>query len=145
MKILFEFISYFWNMNILSSICQCFFSTWQKVSFYTLILKRRFKGQIKYIVREIKIPCHWRKIQYSIFFFPNRKAVCGHKLCGLKLGALKDGNILLVIWLKYSIWCNFLSYGALLLNFCICVTEEDVHIITQRKFRSELIRKSYST
>ena len=64
---------------------------------------------------------------------------------GLKLGALKDGNILLVIWLKYSIGCNFLSYGALLLNFCICVTEEDVHIITQRKFRSELIRKSYST
>ena len=64
---------------------------------------------------------------------------------GLKLGALKDGNIPLVIWLKYSIWCNFLSYGALLLNFCMRVTEEDVHIITQRKFRSELIRKSYST
>ena len=63
---------------------------------------------------------------------------------GLKLGALKDGNIPLGIWLKYSIWCNFLSYGALL-NFFMRVTEEDVHIITQRKCRSELIRNSYST
>ena len=34
------------------------FSTWQKVSFYTLVLKRRFKWQIKYIVHEIKISSH---------------------------------------------------------------------------------------
>ena len=35
-----------------------FFSAWQKVSFYTLVLKRRFKWQIKNIVHEIKIPSH---------------------------------------------------------------------------------------
>ena len=64
---------------------------------------------------------------------------------GLKLGALRDGNIPLVIWLEYSKWCNILSFGALLLNFCMCVTNEDVHIITQTFFRSELFRNSYST
>ena len=43
------------QVDVLMSV---FFSTWQKVSFYTLILKRRFKWQIKYIVHEIKIPSH---------------------------------------------------------------------------------------
>ena len=44
------------QVDVLMSVF--FFSTWQKVSFYTLILKRRFKWQIKYIVHEIKIPSH---------------------------------------------------------------------------------------
>ena len=44
--------------NYRTIICQCFFSTWQKVPFYTLNLKRRFKWLITYIVHEIKIPSH---------------------------------------------------------------------------------------